>query len=54
MPLVQVRNKQVKMGKSLSKNLNKITSGAEQSVRENRRSKGFKLPSLLSGSRTTG
>ena len=53
MPLMQVRNKQVKMGKSLSKNLNKITSGAEQSVRENRR-KGFKLPSLLSGSRTTG
>ncbi|DBA80997.1 TPA: hypothetical protein ACH3X2_007204 [Trebouxia sp. C0005] len=50
---LKVRNKQAKMGKSLSKNLNKISSNAERTVRQGRR-KGFKLPSLLSGSRTTG
>jgi len=51
--VLQVRNKQAKMGKSLSKNLNKISSNAERTVRQGRR-KGFKLPSLLTGSRTTG
>lgn len=50
---LKVRNKQAKMGKSLSKNLNKISSNAERTVRQGRR-KGFKLPSLLTGSRTTG
>ena len=49
---VQVRNKKAKLGKSLSKNMNKMTESAEQTVRIRR--KGFKLPSLLSGSRTTG
>ena len=48
---VQVKQKQAKVGKSLSKNLDRLSSGAERSVRDNRR-KG--LIKLLSGSRTTG
>lgn len=49
---LKVRNKKAKMGKSLSKNMDKMTESAEQTVRIKR--KGLKLPSLLTGSRTTG
>ncbi|KAL3161226.1 hypothetical protein ABBQ38_009592 [Trebouxia sp. C0009 RCD-2024] len=57
---LKVRNKQAKLGKSLSKNIGKVTSATEQTVRVSRRKgsglkgTGFKLPSLLTGSRTTG
>lgn len=49
---VQVRQKQAKMGKSLSKNLDRLSNPSDSSGRESRSRKG--LSKLFSGFRTTG